>query len=132
MTDTSTWLQFTKDELYTLQYHMLAGTNPEALALREKIQERLDTMNDPEIMARWASYRDAVATDDDLSVDADAVISEGNDGGAWVMSWTWITDGEADLCSECSGSLDDGEGYDGMCGDCADKAEAGEENADEE
>lgn len=27
-------------------------------------------------------------------------------------------------CSECGASLDDGEGYDGLCGNCADRAEA--------
>lgn len=31
---------------------------------------------------------------------------------------------EDDTCRECSAPLDDGEGYDGLCGDCADRAEA--------
>jgi hypothetical protein len=26
-----------------------------------------------------------------------------------------------DVCSRCGGDLDDGEGYDGLCGDCADQ-----------
>ncbi|MEV8180308.1 ParB/RepB/Spo0J family partition protein [Specibacter sp. NPDC078692] len=33
------------------------------------------------------------------------------------------TDCLGDLCSQCQGDLDDGEGYDGKCGDCADRAE---------
>lgn len=34
-------------------------------------------------------------------------------------------DDEADeACSECGEPTDDGEGYDGLCGSCADKAEA--------
>lgn len=39
-----------------------------------------------------------------------------------------ISDLEDDIrenhCSECGASLDDGEGYDGLCGNCADRAEA--------
>lgn len=27
-----------------------------------------------------------------------------------------------DVCSECGASLDDGQGYDGLCGNCADKS----------
>jgi hypothetical protein len=31
-------------------------------------------------------------------------------------------------CFECNASLDDGEGYDGRCGNCADRHEAGKDN----
>ena len=33
-----------------------------------------------------------------------------------------VTD-EDDVCSECGASLDDGEGFNGLCGNCADAAE---------
>lgn len=29
-----------------------------------------------------------------------------------------------DMCDKCGASTDDGEGYDGLCGNCADRAEA--------
>lgn len=96
MTDTATWLQFTKDELYTLQYHMLAGTTPEALAMRQKIQERLEDMNNPAQVDLWNQFRNAVNTGDNLNVDGDAVISE-SDEGAWVMSWSWVTNDQAGI-----------------------------------
>lgn len=32
-------------------------------------------------------------------------------------------DEDDDVCSECGAALDDGEGYDGKCGSCADRAE---------
>lgn len=32
---------------------------------------------------------------------------------------------DIDLCTECIEPLDDGEGYDGLCGNCADIADAG-------
>lgn len=31
---------------------------------------------------------------------------------------------ELDVCPECGDTIDDGEGYDGLCGSCADKKEA--------
>lgn len=32
-------------------------------------------------------------------------------------------DWDDDTCSQCAASLDDGEGFDGLCGACADRAE---------
>lgn len=43
------------------------------------------------------AYRDAVETDDELKVDADAVVSPGDDPGAWVMAWIWITNEQAGI-----------------------------------
>lgn len=37
--------------------------------------------------------------------------------------FNWNDVDTADLCGECSVSLDDGEGYDGLCGSCADLAD---------
>lgn len=50
-------------------------------------------------------YRDAardLLTDED-DVDADAVISEGDDPGAYVMCWKWVSHTEAGfvLCDQC-------------------------------
>lgn len=76
-------------------------------------------------------YR-AVAQDqahDELEIDADAVVSAGADPGAWVHAWIWITNTEAgvvndDKCRDCSEEYaQGGDGYNGRCPDCADKAE---------
>ena len=37
-------------------------------------------------------YRDAVPTSVDLEVDAGAVVSNGDDSGAWVQCWVWVPD----------------------------------------
>jgi DNA-directed RNA polymerase subunit RPC12/RpoP len=34
---------------------------------------------------------------------------------------------DEDKCTECGARLDDGEGYDGLCGNCADRRAAKEE-----
>lgn len=54
-------------------------------------------------------------------IDADGEAAWGSliveDGNSYLD-----TDDE-DLCSRCGASLDNGEGYDGLCGNCADRAE---------
>jgi hypothetical protein len=71
-----------------------------------------------------------------IEFDDDAIVSEGEDNGAYVQAWVWLdfsgTEFDKDqLCSEpgCGNKLDDGEGFDGRCGTCADKHERKDENA---
>ncbi|NKL08365.1 hypothetical protein GFL39_26205 [Rhizobium leguminosarum bv. viciae] len=88
-------------------------------------------------------------------IDDSAVVSHGDDPGAYVMAWVWVTERQAGMftCEECSGVFtldreagdcvcdecapddenkcrdcgeeyaDGGDGYNGRCPDCADKAE---------
>ncbi|ULJ74199.1 hypothetical protein [Rhizobium gallicum] len=49
------------------------------------------------------AFAGAVQTDDELEVDPDTIISRG-DEGAFVMSWTWVSNEEAGFPS-----LDDNE-----------------------
>jgi hypothetical protein len=128
-------------------------------AAKDELQAILDRFGkirsdfDPADPYRAAAQEQA---DDDLEIDQDAVVSSGDDAGAWVMGWTWVTDEAAGLftCEECSGVFtldrragdclcdecapddentcrdcgeeyaDGGDGYNGRCPDCADKAEA--------
>jgi hypothetical protein len=44
-------------------------------------------------------YRDAAAnlwSDDELEIDQDATVSEG-DGGAWVQAWVWVSKEESEM-----------------------------------
>lgn len=50
------------------------------------------------------------------------------DDGCYVMAWVWV-DNE-NICPECGKANNDGEGYDGLCGSCADKTEKDEDTAD--
>ncbi|MEI6232899.1 MAG: hypothetical protein WCT04_07600 [Planctomycetota bacterium] len=47
-------------------------------------------------------------------------------GGSWAVSYA--SDLLCEKCA-CGASLGDGEGYDGKCGNCADKAESKKERA---
>ena len=67
-----------------------------------------------------------VGANDELEIDADAKVSAGDDNGAWVQAWVWVADIDAGICSSCGDvNADNGEGWDGLCGNCADKAEDG-------
>lgn len=73
-------------------------------------------------------YLEAEVFDDELE-DGGGFASAGADDGAWVLAWKWVSDEKAGIehCSECGALLDEaGDGYDGLCADCADKAEGAE------
>ena len=50
--------------------------------------------------ANYGAYRSAVNTSDELECDEDATVSPGGDPGAWVHTWTWVTNEEAGIKEE--------------------------------
>jgi len=59
---------------------------------------------------------------DDVEVDANAIVSEGDDDGAYVMAWVWVSDEaaglEKDVCERCGDNpVTDKES--GLCSVCA-------------
>jgi hypothetical protein len=83
----------------------------------------------PENQERWAAYRKAAKAqweeEGEIEIDDGALVSEGDESGAYVAAWVWVNKLDAGICAECGKTLSDGEGYDGLCGSCADKAEGG-------
>lgn len=83
------------------------------------------------------SYRAAVEVrDGELEIDDDAEVSLGDDPGAYVMVWKWVSEEEAGLwpteiiCNRCGDRTDENESPDGdMCPDCYDQSQY--EEADE-
>lgn len=49
--------------------------------------------NDPYVTAA----RDLVDGEEDVEIDEFTVISDGDDGGVWVLSWLWVSDEEAGI-----------------------------------
>ncbi|WP_312403771.1 hypothetical protein [Rhizobium sp.] len=76
------WVRLEKSEI-----DLILQTLPEG-SLSEKLRAPLD----PDT----AAFLAAVETDDDLEVDDDAIISRGDDG-AFVMSWSWVSNEMAGL-----------------------------------
>ncbi|WP_112904538.1 hypothetical protein [Rhizobium leguminosarum] len=76
------WIRLEKDEIDLILKSVQEGT----------LAEKLRTPADPDAEAFVA----AVETSDDLEVDSDSIISRGEEG-AFVMSWTWISNEKAGL-----------------------------------
>ncbi|RWX14304.1 hypothetical protein EHI45_13535 [Rhizobium leguminosarum] len=85
------WIRLEKDEL-----DLILKSVPEG-PLAEKLRKPVD----PDT----AAFAAAVQTSDDLEVDLDTIISRGDDDGAFVMTWTWVSNERAGLPP----SNDDGE-----------------------
>jgi hypothetical protein len=65
-------------------------------------------------------------TNGSIHYDQDTIIARDGAGGAYVMGWIHISDlpDDEDACRECGEHYaDGGDGYNGRCPDCADKAE---------
>ena len=72
---------------------------------------------------RAKAYRNAVEVSDELEMHEDAPVSLG-DSGAFVQTWTWVSNIEAGICITCGDTnADNGEGFDGECGSCSDKTD---------
>jgi hypothetical protein len=64
------------------------------IALRSRLTDQETGQRDLQ------AYRDAVETSDELEVDADAIVSPGGDPGAFVMTWTWVSNEKAGIDEE--------------------------------
>lgn len=111
------------------QLKNLNSINPRALegfgdAVRRARDNVDDQAEDAETkVAYLTAAMDLHAVEGDLEFDEGADVSLGDDAGAYVQAWKWVSAEDAHLCCEpgCHTALD-GEGYDGRCGTCADKA----------
>jgi hypothetical protein len=83
-------------------------------------------MSDPTDDAVTIAYRNAAKdkqVDGEIEIDDDALVSVGEDCGAYVQAWLWVRADEAGVCIICGEpNADNGEGWDGVCGNCADRA----------
>lgn len=131
------WINLDPAELDVIDaalYRAMASTaHDEAKAVRDKILKA----NAPAAEADAifiAKARDLYA-DDECEID-DAPATSAGDGGTWVAAWVWVSNDDVEVCEECGaipgtaeyGTV--GDGFDGLCPSCADKAEEENENDD--
>lgn len=92
------WLKLTDNDAAFL-VELLDRELKEALHLDDiglrKLRSIFDELNKPEDPDD-DRFRKAVATDDELECDPDAVVSMSDDG-AFVMTWTYVTNEEAGI-----------------------------------
>jgi hypothetical protein len=82
-------------------YEKSASDAPKSLEERIKaLQAILDgfatVRNDFDEHDPYREYLQGQA-DDEMEVDSDAFVSAGDDPGAWVQAWIWVTDKEAGI-----------------------------------
>lgn len=92
-----------------------------ALAELKRAHASLTFADDALLEAARETY--ALGSNDDVEIDTGAMTSI-EDEGTWVQAWVWMRHKEPDedACRECGEDSSGGEGYDGLCGNCADRA----------
>lgn len=103
--------------------NIVKAYNDNRFGLDLAITDARDWLNDPRQKSPEAeAYRNAVpVSDGDLECDDGAIVSFSEDG-AYVQTWSWVSDNQAGLdpvCDECGERYSDG--GDGLCPDCADR-----------
>lgn len=95
---------------------ILEDVQPAADELKAAYLE-LQFADDKLLHAARRAYTDDT---DDIEINDGAVVAPAPDG-KWIQAWVWMPNDEDD-CRECGEDSTGGEGYDGLCGNCADRA----------
>ncbi|MGQ0565622.1 MAG: hypothetical protein ACT4OK_11195 [Gemmobacter sp.] len=122
------YVQLTTEDLALLVAALSTLTVAPAKELCHRLQEKIDlslNQRSQEIDAAYVAAAQAQHGDDGFcEIDDGALVSIGDDPGAYVMAWVWVDAADAGICVQCGATdADNGEGYDGLCGTCADRAE---------
>lgn len=71
---------------------------PQAQTLAARLEKMVEEENDASLCHMRQAYRDAVELrEGDLEMDQDAEVSLGDDPGAYVMVWKWVSDEDAGI-----------------------------------
>ncbi|MER9436728.1 hypothetical protein NKJ04_17695 [Mesorhizobium sp. M0618] len=137
------WINLDPQELELIKVTLKQGGNHPAFTnLIDKLVEWEKDSRSPlhkhfnEIA--FENYEDEGNLEIDRQGDETAMVSISEDDGAYVLAWQWVSNDEADICTECGdhpgsetyGTV--GDGYDGLCPSCADKAEEEDDDGEEE
>jgi len=90
----STHILFSTDDLAILEHHL----GPE-----HEVCNRVRSAFADLVDATLTKYRDAAmreSRDGELEIDPNAVVSQGDDAGAYVLAWLWIGDDFAGVLRE--------------------------------
>lgn len=84
----STCMLITAEDLAALLHHL--GREH---ALYQRARDALAELQNPDL-ARYRAAAERQARGGVLEIDAGAVVSKGDDPGAYVMAWLWVDDDE--------------------------------------
>jgi hypothetical protein len=68
----------------------LTGTNAALSKLQALVDAIAETDDNPERNAAIREFAQATLANDELEIDDDATVSEGDDNGAFVQAWVWV------------------------------------------
>ncbi len=89
----STHVILTADDLAVLERRLGSGHD-----LCERVRSALSDAVDP-ILNTYRHAARRLAHSGELEIDPGAVVSKGDDPGAYVMAWLWISDADAGIRS---------------------------------
>jgi hypothetical protein len=92
---------FNRAELASLAALLESHPDREGAGVSLKLlAERSGAGSDASAVAAYQNGADALASDGEIEVDDDAVVSIGGDGGAYVQAWLWVSDEAARLLKQ--------------------------------
>lgn len=103
-----------------------------SMELLSKIDEALKVDDADAVFIQQARDDYETPSDNSIEIDDEPAVSAGEDG-RWVAAWVWVSNDDVEACEECGaipGTSDYGtvgDGFDGLCPSCADKAEEDDE-----
>ena len=96
-------LQLTIEEIELIVASLQMLTVKPAVDLAARLKGIVQEEQDPAFRAQRDAYRNALPVSDACEIDGDAEVSFGDDAGAYVMAWIWVTDRQAGICPNNSG-----------------------------
>lgn len=95
-------IQLDDEQIKLIQSHMSAradidGDDSPAARLLKHIEEHIAEQNSDSAQRYRAAAQTAKNDEGELEIDDEALVSMGDDDGAYVQAWVWVTDAEAGL-----------------------------------
>jgi len=92
------WINFSKDELGLVKEILILNTS-KGCDLVRKINEFISRTLGPDTEKYREAAQRSLGTEDNIEIDDDAPISKGNDSGAFVQAWIWVSNEDAGITS---------------------------------
>jgi len=85
------WLSFSESDIKLVKAALAKKGDKYSRVISDRIDEQIKRLKDlqPYCEAAMEHYQE-----ESLEIDDDAVVSKGDDDGAYVMAWTWVRDSE--------------------------------------
>ena len=87
------WLNITEGSVRHILEVLRRSEGRDSAQAAQEIDEFLPE-NRGKDLGKYRAAAERKQRDGEIEIDSDAVVSKGDDSGAYVMAWMWICDGE--------------------------------------